>query len=76
MLVDSMTGHVRGVFPANAAPAARAFVDGLYAVHTGEIGGLAGRLIVLSLGFWLLAMIGLGISLWVSRRNSNLMRQS
>jgi uncharacterized iron-regulated membrane protein len=76
VFVDSMTGHVRGVFPANAAPAARAFVDGLYAVHTGEIGGLAGRLIVLSLGFWLLAMIGLGISLWVSRRNSNLVRQS
>src|SRR3546814_1473169 len=40
----------------------------LYPIHTGEIGGAAGRIVVLSIGVWLATMIVLGFRLWLSRR--------
>ncbi|MGN6595183.1 PepSY-associated TM helix domain-containing protein [Sphingopyxis terrae] len=68
VLIDANSGRVRFVRPASEAPAARAFVDGLYAVHTGEIAGTTGRLLVGLVGLWLATMVGLGVLLWARRR--------
>ena len=50
------------------APTARSFLSNLYPIHTGEVGGLPGRLVALSVGAWLLAMLVLGLGLWWKRR--------
>jgi uncharacterized iron-regulated membrane protein len=52
---------------ADATPGTRLF-EALYPVHTGEAGGIAGRVLVLVLGLWLATMIVLGLSLWLARR--------
>lgn len=68
VFVDANSGGVRQVVPADAGPAGRRFADLLYAIHTGEAEGLAGRLANLTIGLWLIAMTGLGIALWARRR--------
>ena len=45
----------------------RSFADGLFPFHTGEMGGLFGRLLVLATGLWLLTMVVLGLALWRKR---------
>jgi uncharacterized iron-regulated membrane protein len=70
IFVDAARGTVRGIFPAASAPLPRRFMDALYAIHTGEIGGLVGRLIVLMTGIWLSTMVVLGVLLWRLRRRS------
>jgi uncharacterized iron-regulated membrane protein len=42
-------------------------VDAFYPVHTGEAGGIIGRIVSLSVGCWLATMLVLGISLWWRR---------
>jgi uncharacterized iron-regulated membrane protein len=37
-------------------------------VHTGELGGLAGRLLALAIGAWLVTMVVIGVLLWLRRR--------
>ncbi len=66
-----MDGRIIAEFDALKAPPARRFVDSLFAVHTGEIGGTAGRIIVLAIGAWLAVMIILGAALWMARRPNN-----
>lgn len=66
--IDAVTGTPRGSFPASEVPWPRAFIDGLFAFHTGEMGGLAGRLLTLALGLWLASMIVIGTLLWWRRR--------
>lgn len=66
--VSAADGRVILQQDALAAPAARAFIDNLYPIHTGEIGGLPGRLVSLAVGVWLVAMLGLGLGLWWVRR--------
>lgn len=66
--VSANTGRVIGIYdPAEASPGNQ-FMAFLFPLHTGQIGGIAGRLVVLSLGIWLLTMIALGLSLWWARR--------
>lgn len=68
VLVDANDGAVRGVFPiADAAPA-RAFMSALFPIHTGEAGGLIGRLLSVAIGLWLVTMIVAGTLLWFKRR--------
>jgi uncharacterized iron-regulated membrane protein len=43
-------------------------VDSLFAVHTGEILGLTGRLLALCAALWLATMTILGLMLWWARR--------
>jgi uncharacterized iron-regulated membrane protein len=45
-------------------------IDLLYPIHTGEIGGTAGRLLTLFVGLWLATMIVLGSTLWIRRRRA------
>jgi uncharacterized iron-regulated membrane protein len=66
--VSAASGGVILEQDALEAPAARRFVASLYPIHTGEVAGLPGRLVSLGVGLWLLAMLGLGLMLWSSRR--------
>jgi uncharacterized iron-regulated membrane protein len=66
--VDAVTGRVRGTFPAGEAPLPRKFSESLFAFHTGEMGGLLGRLLMIALGLCLASMIVIGTMLWVKRR--------
>lgn len=52
---------------AHSAPNER-ITEALYPLHTGQIGGLAGRLLNAATGAWLLSMIILGLQLWSARR--------
>lgn len=66
--VDARTGVVLNIFHPTRAPPAWAFIDALFPVHTGEAGGLIGRILVLLTGLGLITMIVLGIRLWWFRR--------
>jgi uncharacterized iron-regulated membrane protein len=68
VFVDANNGRVRAALAAADEPFGRKLMDSLYAIHTGEIAGLPGRLIDLIVATWLLAMIGLGGTLWLKRR--------
>ena len=47
---------------------ARLMLDTIYPLHTGQIGGLIGRIVQMLIGLWLITMIGIGITLWWTRR--------
>ena len=66
--VDARTGDILKVHDPAGAPPALAFMDSLFAVHTGEVLGLAGRLLVMLIGLALATMVVLGARLWWVRR--------
>jgi uncharacterized iron-regulated membrane protein len=68
VFVSAANGQVLREYPAREASFARAFYDTLYPLHTGELGGLTGRLFLLILGISLLVMGVYGIRLWLTRR--------
>ncbi len=68
VLVDATNGHLRGVFPATGAPTSRRFADSWFPVHTGEAGGLPGRVLILLTGLWLASLALIGARLWWLRR--------
>lgn len=72
VFVDANNGAVRGTFPISRAEPARAFMSALFPIHTGEAGGLVGRLLVFAFGVWLATMIVLGVLLWARRRSQRL----
>jgi uncharacterized iron-regulated membrane protein len=67
VFVSAASGAVLAREDALHAGAARRFVDGFYPIHTGEAGGVIGRIVSLSVGCWLATMLALGISLWRRR---------
>lgn len=66
--VSANAGQVIGIYDPTEAPPANRFMGLLFPIHSGQIGGVAGRVIVLGIAIWLLTMIGLGLSLWSARR--------
>lgn len=68
VLVDANDGTLRGTFPIADADPARAFMSALFPIHTGEAGGLIGRLLASAIGLWLITMIVAGLFLWFKRR--------
>jgi uncharacterized iron-regulated membrane protein len=66
--VSSRDGAVLGTYNAAAPKPGRAVTDTMYALHTGQAGGLVGRIIVLAIGLCLLTLIALGVPLWWKRR--------
>lgn len=68
VLIDANSGAVRGVFPIAEAEPARAFMSALFPIHTGEAGGLVGRLLSIAVGLWLVTMIVAGVLLCLKRR--------
>ena len=62
-------GRVLSLYDARRLHSApRVLLDTIYPLHTGQIGGLLGRLIVMLAGLSLIAMLGLGVGLWWVRR--------
>jgi uncharacterized iron-regulated membrane protein len=68
VFVSASSGEILREYPARQASFARSFYDTLYPLHTGELGGVAGRLVLLVLGVTLLLMGIYGIRLWLARR--------
>jgi len=68
VFIGAQSGQVIGDFDALTAPPARKFMDTLFPIHTGEVGGLVGRLGIVVIGAWLATMIVFGVSLWWTRR--------
>ena len=68
LFLSGNDGRVLADFDARTAAPGRRFADILFPIHTGEIGGLAGRLGIVVVGLWLITMIVLGLSLWLKRR--------
>ncbi|WP_380876096.1 hypothetical protein ACFB49_07290 [Sphingomonas sp. DBB INV C78] len=66
--VSAVDGRILARFDARKASPGRAFMDGLFPFHTGELGGLAGRIAVAAIGVWLVTMIIVGLALWLARR--------
>ncbi len=67
VVVSAIDGRLLDSFDANNAGATRTFLDSLFPIHTGEAGGLFGRIIMLFLGTWLMAVSVLGAMLWWTR---------
>lgn len=68
VFVSGADGRVIASFDALEDGPGRSFVDGLFPFHTGEMGGLLGRIAVVGIGLWLITMIVLGFLLWQRRR--------
>jgi len=68
VFISAANGQVLREYPAREASFARSFYDTLYPLHTGELGGFAGRFLLLILGVSLVAMGVYGIRLWLARR--------
>lgn len=64
VLVRRDTAGVVADDDARAAAPARRIAALVFPLHTGELGGIAGRIAVLLIGLWLLSMIVIGASLW------------
>jgi uncharacterized iron-regulated membrane protein len=67
--ISNRNGGVLENYGANAMPPSVRIWDALYAVHTGEIGGIPGRCLVALVGVCLLVLTGLGLALYFQRRN-------
>ncbi|PQM28178.1 hypothetical protein CVO77_06625 [Sphingopyxis lindanitolerans] len=67
--VAAADGRVTGRVDPFTMPLRQRALDLLYPIHTGEIGGLTGRITIFLIGLWLTLMIGLGFWLWQSRRS-------
>lgn len=70
VIVSAVDGSIRGSFDALEAPVGRSFMDALFPLHTGEFGGLTGRILSVLIGLWLLTVSILGFRLWLLRRRS------
>ncbi|MES2496492.1 MAG: PepSY-associated TM helix domain-containing protein [Pseudomonadota bacterium] len=70
VLIDANDGSVRGRFPIAAAPIGTQVSAAIVPIHTGQAAGLIGRLIVLTIGLSLAAMIVTGPLLWARRRRT------
>ncbi|RAK60214.1 hypothetical protein DJ021_10580 [Phenylobacterium hankyongense] len=66
--VSSRSGRVLADYDAFRTPLKTRVWDALYAVHTGEIAGVAGRVLALVVGASLFCLTLLGVTLWWVRR--------
>lgn len=65
--VDAANGEILTDHNALKAPLGTTFLNLFYPVHTGEVIGPVGRVLVLLVALWLVSMICLGIFLWRAR---------
>ena len=64
VIVNANDASVRGIWPLKQASPAYKFMALPYPVHTGEIAGPVGRVLVMLVGFWLMTMTILGLIIW------------
>jgi len=70
VMISAADGSIVADLDALKVPAGARVFNSLFAVHTGQIVGRIGRVVVLTMGVWLTAMIVLGVSLWMTRRKT------
>lgn len=69
LLVGAADGRLLAEHAASAGNAGSQFVKLLHPLHTGQLGGLPGRLLVMTIGIWLAIMVVLGLRLRQARRS-------
>lgn len=69
VFVSATNGRVLAEHAASAGNAGSQFVKLLHPLHTGQMGGLPGRLLVMCVGVWLVLMVVLGLRLRHARRS-------
>lgn len=69
VLVAATGGEILARYDATRAPIGQRLLENAFALHTGEAGGIVGRIAVLVLGCWLAAMVILGVAMWLRRRS-------
>ena len=67
VFVSAADGKILGTYDALRVSGVRRLEDLLFPIHTGEIAGTFGRLLVMAVGAWLITMIVLGLALWRAR---------
>lgn len=67
--VDAVTGRVRDTYDPLKGPLANQVSDNLFPLHTGEWGGLAGRLLAVLAGLSLPTLYVTGLWAWFNRRS-------
>lgn len=70
IFVAGDSGTVLGRFDAVRTAPADGFMGLLFPIHTGHVGGYAGRVAVAAIGLWLIAMAALGLLLWRARHGN------
>lgn len=68
VMVNAIDGQVVGVFDALHAPVSNKVFDGSFDFHSGALGGLPGRILVVLLGVSLPAFYVTGIWAWLDKR--------
>jgi len=68
VFISAADGHLIGEYDALKTGPVRRFLDHVFSFHTGEMGGVIGRLIVLMTGIGLVTVIVFGLALWLVRR--------
>ena len=68
VFVSAVDGRVLGAHDAMNAATGRHIFDSLFAFHTGEMFGMAGRMVSVLTGTLLIFVIALGVSLFIARR--------
>lgn len=68
VFVSAVDGRILGDYDVLRAPRGQRLFHSLFAFHTGEMGGRAGRVVVVLTGLALIALIVFGVSLWFARR--------
>ncbi len=66
--VSAISGDILRNHDAAESGMGRRFIESLYPLHTGQAGGMAGRLLSALFGVWVLVMACLGISMSVARK--------
>jgi uncharacterized iron-regulated membrane protein len=66
--ISSRDGTVLKNYDSTLMPLGVRIWDAVYALHTGEIAGVAGRCLVLLVGLLLLVLMGFGLSMYLLRR--------
>lgn len=66
--VDAVSGRALDVYDPTTAPISNRVADLAFAVHNGEVGGPAGRTLILLLGFSLPTLYVLGLWTWWRKR--------
>ena len=66
--LNASTGVVVDIYDATKAPLANRILESAFAVHSGEVAGMTGRLAVMMAGFALPALYVLGVLSWLRRK--------
>lgn len=72
--IDAASGRTLAVYDAIKAPLVNRIADAAFSVHTGEVAGLAGRILVMLAGLSLPALFITGVWSWARRKRRKTVR--